>query len=458
MSAAEALPPFPPEALTREQVLRALRHVEREKLRLPAGTVYDLVFRGRRYPPRAVAQLAYRLALDQPAARWPLPSGAATNALLERLDFTIATKRPTLANSPLDGDVAAQEAAETLYTGRASDKPAAGKALTSPAADATPEAPEIAAAVEAAETTVAEPTASYAPTSPPRPYDRALALAELFMAEDQLDAALAALRRRQNLLLQGPPGTGKTYLAERLAWLLLGARDEARIERVQFHPSYSYEDFVQGFRPDAAGTFRLQDGVLPDVCRRAAAQPARPFVLLIDELNRGHVARIFGELLLLLEADKRGPAHAVRLPYAPAEAPRFFVPDNLYVIGTLNTADRSLTPLDYALRRRFAFVTLAPEFGPKLQAFLAEKNVPVAVIERLLARLEALNATIAADPELGPAFRVGHSYFCQPPTKPDEAAAWFALLIEQEIGPLLAEYWQEEPAKAAAELKRLLMG
>ena len=457
MSAAEAPPPFPPEDLTREQVLRALRHIERERPRLPAGTVYDLVFESRRYPPRAVAQLAYRLALDEPAARWPLPSGAATNTLLEKLDFTIATKRPTLANSALDGDVAAQEAAETLYTGRPASKPAAGKAPTSPEPAAAPEAPATAAAAEAIETAAAEPVAPYvAPTPPPQPYDRARARAELFIAEDELDAALAALRRRQNLLLQGPPGTGKTYLAERLAWLLLGARAEARIERVQFHPSYSYEDFVQGFRPDAAGTFRLQDGVLVDVCRRAATQPEKPFVLLIDELNRGHVARVFGELLLLLEADKRGPAHAVRLPYSPPEAPRFFVPENLYLIGTLNTADRSLTPLDYALRRRFAFVTLAPEFGPKLQAFLVEKGVPMAVVEQLLTRLTALNATIAADPELGPAFRVGHSYFCQPPPNPADAAAWLALIIEQEIGPLLAEYWQEEPAKAEAVIDALM--
>jgi len=226
---------------------------------------------------------------------------------------------------------------------------------------------------------------------------------------------------------------------------------------VQFHPSYSYEDFVQGFRPDAGGAFRLQDGVLPDVCRRAATQPDRPFFLLIDELNRGHITRIFGELLLLLEADKRGPAHAVRLPYAPADAPRFFVPDNLYLIGTLNTADRSLTPLDYALRRRFAFVALAPEFGAKLQAFLQDKGLPPTLIGQLASRLTALNATIADDPELGSEFRIGHSYFCQPPAESAAAAQWYTLLIEQEIGPLLADYWQDEPAKAAAELKRLLI-
>ncbi|MBW3128902.1 AAA family ATPase [Hymenobacter profundi] len=431
--------PFLPEHLTHAHVLDALRHIEQNGLRLAPGTVYDLVFESRRYPPRAVAQLAYRLASQQPDIRWPLASGTPTNALLERLDFTIATKRPTLANSPQDGNVAEQEQLPVnLYPGRPAEKPAPGK-------PAPADAPSIAA----------EPTASYPTTPAPQPYSRAQALAELFISEEQLDAALAALHRRRNLLLQGPPGTGKTFLAQRLAWLELGIIDESRIERVQFHPSYSYEDFVQGFRPDATGTFRLQDGVLVDVCRRAAAVPDQPFFLLIDELNRGHVARIFGELLLLLEADKRGPAHAVRLPYSPAEAPRFFVPENLYVIGTLNTADRSLTPLDYALRRRFAFVALAPEFGPKLQAFLLDKGLPTILVEQLVTRLNALNETIADDPELGAEFRIGHSYFCQPPAGA-EADVWFQLIVEQEIGPLLEEYWQEDHAKAEAELKRLL--
>jgi 5-methylcytosine-specific restriction protein B len=168
------------------------------------------------------------------------------------------------------------------------------------------------------------------------------------------------------------------------------------------------------------------------------------------------VPRIFGELLLLLEADKRGPAHALRLPYAPPEAPRFFVPDNLYVIGTLNLADRSLSPLDYALRRRFAFVELQPQFGAPLQQFLRAQKVPDVVVEQLCTRMTALNQTIADDPELGPDFRIGHSYFCQPPPEPNEAAAWLGLILEQEIGPLLADYWREQPATAAAQLRKLL--
>lgn len=427
------MPPAPPAAaplLTREQVLRALRQIAREGRALPAGTVYELVYRGRRYPPRAVAELAYRLATGNPRAPWPRPAGAPTNTVLESLDFTISTKRPVLTSgSNHEGEESARQQAEDLYTGLAHE----GKEHPAP-------------------TKAAEPAAAYEAPA----YTRAEALAELFSSETDLDAALAGLGRRRNLLLQGPPGTGKTFLARRLAWLLLGAKDEARIELVQFHPSYGYEDFMLGFRPDAEGRFHLVPGVLPLLCQRAAADPDRPYFLLIDEINRGNVPRIFGELLLLLEADKRGPAHALRLPYAPPDAPRFFVPDNLYVIGTLNLADRSLSPLDYALRRRFAFVELGPQFGAPLRRFLVARQVPSVLIEQLCTRMTALNQTIADDPELGPDFVIGHSYFCQPPAQGTKAAQWLKLVIEQEIGPLLSDYWREQPATAAAQLRKLL--
>ncbi|GAA4352308.1 hypothetical protein GCM10023185_11840 [Hymenobacter saemangeumensis] len=420
--------------LTREQVLRALRQIDREGRRLPASTVYELVYKGRRYPPRAVAELAYRLARRDPAATWPRPAGSPTNAVLEQLDFTISTKRPVLMpGSAHDGDEAARQQAEELYTG-------SGRA--------TPPSPRLPAAAA-----VAEPAEPYA--TPP-PYSRADALAELFIDESSLDAALAGLARRRNLLLQGPPGTGKTFLARRLAWLLLGSRDEGRIELVQFHPSYGYEDFILGFRPDQQGRFQLVPGTLPLLAQRAINDPGRPHFLLIDEVNRGNVPRIFGELLLLLEADKRGPAHALRLPYAPPDAPRFYVPENLYVIGTLNLADRSLSPLDYALRRRFAFVSLLPQFGLPFQEFLRSHRVPAPLVEQLCARMAALNQTIADDPELGPDFQVGHSYFCQPPTDASQAPGWLRLVLEQEIGPLLVDYWREQPQLATAQLRKLL--
>ncbi|WP_055562431.1 AAA family ATPase [Hymenobacter sp. AT01-02] len=445
--------------LSRDHVLRALHQMDQEGPRMPLSTVYDLVYQGRRYAPRAVAQLAWRLALNQPEAPWPLPAGTPTNRVLEKLDFTVATKRPTLENSPLlDGDVAAQEHMQELYTG-ATQKPAPRKGRPASRNEATAE-PELGALAtpeptESLSADVQEPALAYQLPAP-QPYNQATALAELFISADKLTTTQAALRRRRNLILQGPPGTGKTFLARRLAWLELGATDAARVEVVQFHPSFSYEDFVQGFRPDGAGSFRLQDGILVNFCHRAAQDPERPHILLIDELNRGNVARIFGELLLLLEADKRGPAHAIRLPYAPVGSPPFFVPENLYLIGTMNLADRSLAPLDYALRRRFAFVGLEPEFGEPLQAFLAAQQVPAPVITRLVSHLTALNQVIADDPDLGPDFCIGHSYFCQPPATPSAAPEWLQLILEQEIAPLLDDYWLDQPAKAAQQKKKLL--
>ncbi len=422
----------PPPLLTREQVLRALRLVEREGRQLPPSTVYELLYKGRRYPPRPVAELAYRLAQADPQARWPHPAGQPTNAALEALDFTIAAKRPVLAaGSAQDQGQAAEQQAEDLYTG----PPA-------------PEKTEVSA--------VAESAVVYA--NPPAAYTEKDALDELFISKPELDAALAGLRRRRALLLQGPPGTGKTFLARRLAWLLLGAKDDNRIEMVQFHPSYGYEDFVLGFRPGPDGQFGLVPGVLPLLCQRAAIDPERPYFLLIDELNRGNVARIFGELLVLLELTQRGPAHALRLPYAPPEMPLFFVPENLYVIGTLNLADRSLAPLDYALRRRFAFVNMQPQFGGALQVLLHEAKVPGKLAAHLTERMAELNQAIADDPELGPDFVVGHSYFCAPPTAAKEATEWLRLIFEQEIGPLLAEYWREQPATATTHIRSLLKG
>jgi 5-methylcytosine-specific restriction protein B len=428
--------PVPPtlSLITREQVLRAIRLVERESRYLPPSTVYELLYKGRRYPPRAVAELAYRLAQANHKARWPLAAGQPTNASLEALDFTIVAKRPVLAaGSAQDQGQAAEQQAEDLYT---------GPPTPAPKYSAVP--------------VVAEDSVAYA--SAPPAYTEEDALTELFISPEELAATLAGLRRRRALLLQGPPGTGKTFLARRLAWLLLGAKDERRIEVVQFHPSYSYEDFVLGFRPGQDGQFGLVPGVLPLLCQRAAADPEHPYFLLIEELNRGNVARIFGELLVLLEPAQRGAAHALRLPYAPPDAPLFFVPENLYVIGTLNLADRSLAPLDYALRRRFAFVNMHPQFGEPLQALLRAAEVPEKVVEHIAERLPELNQAITDDPELGVDFVLGHSYFCVPPAAPPEATGWLRLVIEQEVGPLLADYWREQPTTATAHLRRLLQG
>ena len=276
-------------------------------------------------------------------------------------------------------------------------------------------------------------------TSSLQRFTKADALKGLFMPEPQLDLILSLLKQKKALILQGPPGVGKTFVARRLAYALMEQRDEERVAMVQFHPSYGYEDFIQGYRPTRNGLER-RDGVFYEFARLARNDPSRQWFFIIDEINRGNLAEIFGELLMLLEADKRGPEHLVSLTYSEKDE-RFYLPENLHVIGTMNTADRSLSMVDYALRRRFAFVTLNPAvnadaFGDWLIAAGASK----ALIERIRAGVGVLNAAIDKERDLGQRFRIGHSFFC--PTKgqkPDNA--WFENIIHTEIKPLLDEYF-----------------
>ncbi|MCY4487608.1 MAG: AAA family ATPase [Deltaproteobacteria bacterium] len=199
---------------------------------------------------------------------------------------------------------------------------------------------------------------------PPKPYGIGCTLKDLFVEETQLQRILDSLALRKNLILQGPPGVGKTFIAKRIAWCLIGYKDSRPIEMVQFHQSYAYEDFVQGWRPTETGGFTLRNGVFFEFCKRAEQEPETPFVFIIDEINRGNLSRIFGELLMLIEADKRGPDHAISLTYSTV-GERFSVPDNVHILGLMNTADRSLAIVDYALRRRFAFETLEPAYGTR---------------------------------------------------------------------------------------------
>ena len=277
-----------------------------------------------------------------------------------------------------------------------------------------------------------------------------------FLAEAHLSAALDRIRAKKNLILQGPPGTGKTWLAKRLAYAVIETRDRKivrkRVRMIQFHPSLSYEDFVRGWRPDENGKLKLIDGVFVEAIDAARAERDRPFVTVIDEINRGNPAQIFGEMLTLLEKDKRREEEAIELAYHGAGSERVFIPDNLYVIGTMNIADRSLALVDLALRRRFAFVTLGPMLNDRWKAWCAQTggldDHAIARIGRLITKL---NDEISSDPSLGPQFKIGHSYVTPAQgEKIEDANAWFRQIVETEIGPLLQEYWFDSPDKAAA--------
>lgn len=284
------------------------------------------------------------------------------------------------------------------------------------------------------------------------------AAADVFLDRADIERLRSQLQRKKNLVLQGPPGTGKTFIAQRLAWVLAEEQSLDRIEAVQFHQSYGYEDFVRGYRPTEEGGFVLRDGPFLDFCERARKDGERPHVLLIDEINRGNLSRIFGELLMLVEADKRFSRWAVRLAYPREGEGTFHVPDNVYLIGTMNTADRSLALVDYALRRRFAFGTIDPAFGrEKFMQHLLDKEVPESLRLRIRGRFNTLNQVVAKDRDLGPGFRIGHSYFCEPHEgAPDDWEGWYREIVEYEIKPLLEEYWFDRPDEAEKRVSALL--
>ena len=262
-------------------------------------------------------------------------------------------------------------------------------------------------------------------------------LNEVYMDEDTYNTLTELLEAKYNVILQGAPGVGKTFAAKRLAYSIMGQKDTSRVAMVQFHQSYSYEDFIQGYRPSKDG-FELENGTFYKFCKEAEEDNERPYFFIIDEINRGNLSKILGELMMLIEKDKRG--EKIKLLYSNEW---FTVPQNVRIIGMMNTADRSLALMDYALRRRFAFFDFAPAFSSVgFKNYLAEKNSQK--LESLITAVESLNNTISSDESLGDGFRIGHSYFCTDGEITDE---WLKSVVEYEVIPLIKEYWFDEPTK-----------
>lgn len=262
-------------------------------------------------------------------------------------------------------------------------------------------------------------------------------LNEVYINESSYDTLVDLLDMKYNIILQGAPGVGKTFIAKRLAYSIMGEKDTSRVSMVQFHQNYSYEDFIQGYRPVENG-FKLESGSFYKFCKAAEIDDERPYFFIIDEINRGNLSKIFGELMMLIECDKRGDK--LKLLYKDEW---FTVPKNIRIIGMMNTADRSLAMIDYALRRRFAFFDVAPAFDSDgFKQYLAEKNNNK--LDKLILVIKTLNDTISSDESLGDGFRIGHSYFC---TNKEISDRLLQSIVEYEIIPLIKEYWFDEPTK-----------
>lgn len=284
-----------------------------------------------------------------------------------------------------------------------------------------------------------EPDGSACIKQDSRPYTKEDFLAEVFMSEEKYDKLAAVLLNKKNIILQGAPGVGKTFSAKRLAYSLIGAMNEDAIEFVQFHQNYSYEDFMMGYKPSGA-SFELKKGVFYRFCKKAEADPESKYFFIIDEINRGNLSKIFGELLMLIENDYRGTPAI--LAYNDE---KFSVPENLYIIGMMNTADRSLAMIDYALRRRFSFFEMEPGF--ETEGFIQyQQSLNNETLNDLLAKVIELNTEIALDRSLGRGFCIGHSYFCgrNELTCSDE---WMQEVADYDILPMLGEYWFDDQEK-----------
>ena len=276
-------------------------------------------------------------------------------------------------------------------------------------------------------------------------YTKSSFINEVFMTESKYDKLINLLKYKKNIILQGAPGVGKTFAAKRLAYSLMNIKDDNRIQLVQFHQNYTYEDFILGYKPTESG-FELKEGIFYNFCVKASNDKDNDYFFIIDEINRGNMSKIFGELLMLIEKDYRDTS--LVLAY---NQKIFKVPSNIYIIGMMNTADRSLAMIDYALRRRFSFVEFEPGFETNGFKTLL-KTLNNEKLNKTIDMIKSLNIDITEDSSLGKGFCIGHSYFCLDNINDDILES----IITYDILPMLEEYWYDEIDKYNLWKDRLL--